>query len=171
MVAVPGLVIVSGGQSGVDRAALDAALALAIPYAGFCPRGGWAEDLPQPPGLLARYPLLRETPLADPAQRTEWNVRASDALMILVPGAGGLAASPGTTLAHEIAMREGKPVLVVPLDDPDAAVRATHWLDGVLSAWREAAPLKLGIGGPRESEAGGIYDSALALLRDVLRAK
>jgi hypothetical protein len=45
------LVIVSGGQSGVDRAALDVANELAIPYAGFCPRGGWAEDFPQPPAF------------------------------------------------------------------------------------------------------------------------
>lgn len=170
MVAVSRLVIVSGGQSGVDRAALDAALALAIPYTGFCPRGGWAEDLTQPPGLLARYPLLRETPLADPAQRTEWNVRASDALLILT-GGGGLAASPGTTLAHERAARGGKPMLVLSLDEADAAARATRWLDGILSAWRDAAPLKLGIGGPRESEASGIYAKAVVLLQDVLRGR
>ena len=48
------LTIISGGQSGVDRAALDAAVALAVPYAGWCPRGGWAEDFPEPPGVLAR---------------------------------------------------------------------------------------------------------------------
>ena len=76
---MPKLIIVSGGQTGVDRAALDAAIARGIAYGGWCPQGGWAEDCPEPPGVLARYPLLRETPSADPAQRTEWNVRDSDA--------------------------------------------------------------------------------------------
>jgi hypothetical protein len=50
--------LLSGGQSGVDRAALDAALARGIEYGGWCPRGGWAEDFQRPPGLLARYPKL-----------------------------------------------------------------------------------------------------------------
>src|SRR5689334_1820959 len=112
------LVIVSGGQSGVDRAALDVANELQIPYAGFCPRGGWAEDFPQPPGLLARYPLLRETPLADPAQRTEWNVRESDAVLILVDRCG-LAASEGTVLAQTLAARERKPLMLAGLAQPE----------------------------------------------------
>ena len=51
--------LLSGGQSGVDRAVLDVALARGIAYGGWCPRGGWAEDFPEPPGLLARYPKLR----------------------------------------------------------------------------------------------------------------
>jgi hypothetical protein len=72
--------IVSGGQSGVDRAALDVAIARGIPYGGWCPKGGWAEDMPAPPGLLAHYPHLRETPSADPAERTAWNVRDSGRL-------------------------------------------------------------------------------------------
>jgi Circularly permutated YpsA SLOG family len=103
-VALTRLVIVTGGQTGVDRAALDVAGELGIPYAGFCPRGGWAEDLPEPPGLLSRYPHLRETPLSDPAQRTAWNVRDSNAVLILV-GGKGLSVSQGTRLANEIAAK------------------------------------------------------------------
>ena len=164
------LVIVTGGQSGVDRAALDVANELGIRYAGFCPRGGWAEDLSEPPGLLARYPLLRETPSADPAQRTEWNVRSSDALLILT-GNNGLAASQGTALAHGLAARDGKPLLVLGLDQADAATCAARWLDGILSARPPEVPLKLGIGGPRESEANGIYARAFALLQGVLRGR
>ncbi len=80
--------IISGGQSGVDRAVLDVAVERDIAYAGWCPKGGWAEDLPNPPGLLATYPQLKETPLADPAQRTEWNVRDADACMIVVDADG-----------------------------------------------------------------------------------
>src|SRR5215510_5032972 len=69
--------IVSGGQSGADRAALDFAIARGLEYGGWCPKGGWAEGFPDPPGLIARYPNLRETPERDPKQRTEWNVRDS----------------------------------------------------------------------------------------------
>jgi hypothetical protein len=164
------LLIVSGGQSGVDRAALDVALALGIPYAGWCPRGGWAEDFPVPPGVLATYPQLRETPLADPAQRTEWNVRDSDAVLILLDR-GGLAASRGTALARDLAARHGNPVLVVGLDEPEALASAAQWLDEVLPQRTPGAPLKLGIGGPRESEAPGIYTAAADFLRDLLRSR
>ena len=106
--------LLSGGQTGVDRAALDVAVARGIAYGGWCPQGGWAEDFPQPPGLLAKYPDLKETPLADPAQRTEWNVRDADACIIMVD-AGGMEISAGTTLASELAHRYRKPLLVVNL--------------------------------------------------------
>jgi hypothetical protein len=161
------LVILSGGQTGVDRAALDVAIELAIPYEGYCPRGGWAEDLTAPPGLLARYPNLRETSLADPAQRTEWNVRAADAVLILT-GHGGLAASQGTARAHDHADRGRKPLLTLSLDAPDAIGVAGRWLDDVTAAGAVPAPLKLGIGGPRESEVAGIYDKARQFLRALL---
>src|SRR5262245_24872698 len=106
------LTIVSGGQSGVDRAALDVAIELGIPYRGWCPRGGWAEDMPTPPGALALYPELHETPEADPRQRTEWNVRDSDRLMVLVGGTG-LSVSKGTAFALECAETLAKPHIVI----------------------------------------------------------
>ena len=52
----------SGGQSGVDRAALDFARQHRIEICGWCPKGGWAEDSDVPPGLLEDYPELTETP-------------------------------------------------------------------------------------------------------------
>jgi hypothetical protein len=123
------MIIISGGQSGVDRAALDVALEKSIAYGGWCPRGGWAEDFTELPGLLARYPLLRETPLSDPAQRTQWNVRDSDAVLILT-AAGGIAASQGTVLAREFVQRERKQLLAIGLDDePRWSGRGPGWIN------------------------------------------
>ena len=158
--------LLSGGQTGVDRAVLDVAIERGIAYGGWCPKGGWAEDLPEPPGLLARYPQLRETPLADPAQRTQWNVRDADACMIVLLTACGLAASKGTALAQEMADRYRKPLLVADLGNPDVLDRAARWL----SAQREAfgASFTLAVGGPRESEAPGIYARAVTFLRAVI---
>ena len=109
--------VTSGGQSGVDRAALDAAIACGVDYGGWCPRGGWAEDFPQPPGLLVNYPRLIETPSADPAQRTEWNVRDANAILIVVDEAG-VAVSKGTTLAVGAAERYRRPTLTIDPNDP-----------------------------------------------------
>lgn len=162
------LMIISGGQSGVDRAALDVAIALGLPYGGWCPHGGWAEDLPASPGLLAKYPLLRETPSRDPAQRTEWNVRDSDASLILVD-AGGVSVSGGTALAQTLAVKYGKPLLVVDASAPDAAARVGAWLDALPAKHADEAPFRLAVGGPRESEAPAIYERARAVLESSVR--
>src|ERR1700731_4554696 len=151
--------LLSGGQSGVDRAVLDVAIARGIDYGGGCPKNGWAEDLSAPPGLLAKYPRLKETPLADPAQRTEWNVRDADACMIVI-AAGGLAVSKGTALAEALAHRYRKPLLVVDLGAAEAVTHAALWLR--VQRRRVGAGLALAIGGPRESEAPGIYRRAAA---------
>jgi hypothetical protein len=157
--------IISGGQSGVDRAALDAALAQGVEYGGWCPKGGWAEDFPTPPGVLAQYPELKETPMAEPAQRTEWNVRDSDACLILIDAAG-LDASAGTKRASELAHHHRKPVLTVNLRDSKTAEQARLWLRVQLA--RHGDDLKLAIGGPRESEAPGIYREAFGFIESLL---
>ena len=161
------MILISGGQSGVDRAALDAAIARDIAYCGWCPQGGWAEDFPAPPGLLERYPKLTETPLTDPAQRTEWNVRDADACLIIVD-AGGIDISRGTALARELAHRYRKPLFVADLAAPDILKDAWLWLR--VQQARHGADLKLAIGGPRESEAAGIYAKAKAFIEALLDA-
>ncbi len=153
--------LICGGQTGVDRAALDAAVATGIDYGGWCPKGGWAEDFPQPPGLLARYPRLKETPLAEPAQRTEWNVRDADACLIVV-GDAGPDVSAGTMLASDLAHRYRKPLFVAGLGNADVLKHAGLWLR--VQQARHGAALKLAIGGPRESEAPGIYARAKAFI-------
>ena len=149
--------LICGGQSGVDRAVFDVAIARGLAYGGWCPKGGWAEDFPQPPGLLARYPALQETPLADLAQRMEWNARDADACMILIDPAG-IDVSAGTRLAEELAHRYRKPLLIAQLGERDAAERSKLWLRVQQARHRDG--LTLAIGGPRESEAPGIYARA-----------
>jgi len=164
---MPGLMILCGGQSGVDRAALDAAIARGLPYGGWCPQGGWAEDMTAPPGLLAAYPHLRATPGADPAQRTAWNVRDADACLILVE-ASGTAVSGGTAYAEQLAAQYGKPLKVVDVAAADVGEQVRTWLAALLAVHKGEAPLRLAVGGPRESEAKGIYRKARVVLGEVL---
>lgn len=153
------ITIVSGGQAGVDRAALDVAIEFGFPYRGWCPKVGWAEDMPNPCGVLTLYPNLRETSDSDPRQRTEWNVCDSDRLLVLVDGAR-LQASKGTVFAVECAVRFGKPHVVINLDDEGAVARG--------QSFPRRGALALNVGGPRESEAPRIYTKARAFLRIVL---
>lgn len=145
--------VVSGGQTGVDRAALDVAMTLGIACGGWCPRGRRAED-----GLIpARYPL-QETPGAAYPERTARNVRGSDATIVLTLG----KPCGGTALTVALARRAGTPVLVVDLgaDAPTAAeVRA--WLD-------LARVRTLNVAGPRESEHPGIHVRATHFLLQIL---
>ena len=158
----------SGGQSGVDRAALDVAIRLGLSYSGWCPRGGWAEDFSAPPGLRARYPKLEETPSADPKQRTAWNVRDSSATLLLVRGR--LWDSPGTTFTRECAeLVFEKHFHQQDLQAADASTRAQRWLQSVMAAGAGGG-LILNVAGPRESESRGIYDAAAGFLEKLLRA-
>ncbi|MFL5382592.1 MAG: putative molybdenum carrier protein [Longimicrobiaceae bacterium] len=140
--------IVSGGQTGVDRAALDVALELGMECGGWCPAGRAAEDGP----IDARYPL-RETPSPDPAQRTEWNVRDSDATLVLTSG----AASPGTELTIEAARRLRRPLYTLDAGSPEDV--------GAFRRWLQVHRVRtLDVAGPRESEAPGIYAKATRIL-------
>ena len=144
---MPGVArIVSGGQSGVDRAALDWATVHGVPYAGWCPAGGWAEDLTEPPGLLARYAGLRVTPSSDPAERTRWNVRDSDVTLVVTG-----APSPGTELTVAVARELGRPCVVT--DGGEGVVPA---LVGALGGF--GGGVTLNVAGPRASECAKGYD-------------
>ncbi len=144
--------VVSGGQTGVDRAALDVALELGLGCGGWCPQGRRAED----GALHAKYPL-RETPLPDYAQRTEWNVRDADGTLILTRG----SPTEGTAATVELARRYGKPHLVLDLEQGADAAAARQWL-----AKRKLKVLN--VAGPRESKCPGIYAQAVALLREAI---
>jgi hypothetical protein len=157
----------AGGQTGVDRAALDFAVRRGLPYAGWCPRGGWAEDHETPPGVLALYPQLTETPLRAPEQRTAWNVRDSHATLILVRG-GDPGRSPGTALTRQMADSVfRRPCLVADVARPDAAAAARAWLDRTATGLG-VAEVVLNVAGPRESEAPGICADATRFLEQLL---
>ena len=153
--------LVSGGQTGADRAALDVAIRLGIPYGGWCPRGGRAEDLPDPPGLLSAYPELVETPTTDPSVRTEWNVRDSDATLLLTERPDSL--SGGTALTRGLAVRLERPFLVTSTAEVET-VRS--WLHELRE--QAARPVVLNVAGPRESKEPGLYAAASRLLEQVL---
>jgi hypothetical protein len=133
-------VIISGGQTGVDRAALDAAIALGIQHGGWCPRGRLAEDGPIPD----RY-ALRETASSEYRERTEQNVLDSDATLILHRG----PLSGGTLLTRQLAVRHRKPCLTIDLTEPDKPATVREWL-------RTNNVTTLNVAGPRESQSSGI---------------
>lgn len=147
--------LISGGQTGADRAALDAALAHHLAYGGWCPAGGWAEDLPRPPGLLAHYPGLRPADSPDPAVRTRLNVMDSDATLIV---RAADVRSAGSDLTAVIATEHQRPLLVTP-GEPQQVI---DWLRGLPPG------LTLNVAGPRESGQPGIYQTTRQLLSHVL---
>ena len=143
--------IISGGQTGVDRAALDVALQLGIACGGWCPRGRRAED----GAIDARYPL-RETPREEYPQRTQWNVRDSEGTLVMTRG----PARGGTGLTISIAKRLGKPLLVVDFTQEQDTAEVRTWAEG-------NGVSVLNVAGPREGENPGIYDEAVRFLRAV----
>lgn len=149
---MPVLKIVSGAQTGVDRAALDVALDIGFACGGWVPRGRLAEDGPLP----HHYPV-RETQSRSYTQRTLRNVQDSDATLILTRG----ALVGGTALTKRHAHEARRPCLVVDLT-ADVSPLAVHaWL-------RDRRVRVLNVAGPRESNAPGIYDEAAQFLRALL---
>jgi len=146
--------VVSGGQTGVDRAALDFAAEAGIEHGGWCPRGRRAED-----GTIPKKYRLTETDSDRYEDRTRFNVRDSDGTLVLTVG----QPSGGTRLTVQIATELAKPLLVIDLDDETGAVALNDWLS-------ENAIETLNVAGPRESGLPGIRDRALAYLRRYLRA-
>jgi hypothetical protein len=151
------LTILSGGQAGADRAALDWAMAHGVPHGGWCPKGRRAEDGAVP----ARY-ALRETPGADYAERTEWNVRDAEATVIFSIGA---TLSGGSRKTLELAQQYGKPVLHLAASDT-ASPHAARLRD-FLVAHRVS---RLNVAGPRASEEAGIADFVNAVLSGALES-
>lgn len=152
--------IISGGQTGVDRAGLDVALELEIPIGGFVPKGRWTAD----GKLHEKYGNMVETATDAPEERTRLNVMLGDATLILKMG----AADPGTKLTAKIAEVLEKPCLELDLRDtlrPDGR----HLAIAKAHAFIVGNQVKvLNIAGPREENAPNIYCRAGDFLRAVL---
>ncbi len=144
--------IVSGGQTGVDRAALDVALESSIHCGGWCPAGRRAED----GSIDTRYPL-QETPSDQYTQRTKWNVRDSQGTLII----SDRPLTGGTLFTKACAERLHKP----------------YWISETMGTldvnafrrWLKTNRIEiLNVAGPRESHRPGIYEHAKALLQRLL---
>lgn len=149
--------IISGGQTGVDRAALDVALKLKILHGGWCPKDRLAE-LGE---IIPKKYLLQETNSREFSQRTKLNVKDSDGTLILVTNASKITG--GTRFTIDEAKFQHKPYLIVDLSN-DVEIN-------LVIQWIHANHIKiLNIAGPRESKNSGIYDVSFKLLEQVFLA-
>tara|TARA_B100000809_G_scaffold221029_2_gene229073 strand:+ start:594 stop:1124 length:531 start_codon:yes stop_codon:yes gene_type:complete len=153
----PPLTIISGGQTGVDRAALDVALEFGVPHAGWCPRGRRAED-----GPISTEYLLRESPTPEYSERTFLNIQDSDGTLILHRG----KLAGGTLLTHQLAHRIKIPLLVIQVE----RVTSTRAIDSLFSWLQDNSIQLLNVAGPRESRDPGIYQQAGQFLRTFFSA-
>ncbi|MDA8746249.1 putative molybdenum carrier protein [Rubripirellula amarantea] len=124
--------IVSGGQTGVDRGGLDAALALGIPHGGWCPKGRVAID-----GTIPEIYDLTETESTDYRERTRQNVRDSDATLLIYQGTVG----KGTALTLNACRQQKRPCLLIQISE-ESVDKARQWLN-------EHKPEVLNIAGSR----------------------
>jgi len=144
--------IISGGQTGVDRAALNVALELGIPCGGWCPRGRRAED-----GRIPDSYPLQEASSPDYPLRTRLNVEDSDGSLVIANG----SPKGGTALTLKLAKQLSKPFLLV-----DLARRADP---SEVQQWIQKNHIRiLNVAGPREGESVGIFEKASAFLLEVL---
>jgi putative molybdenum carrier protein len=150
--------IISDGQTGADRAALDVARNLDIPHGGWCPRGRIAED-----EIIDSLYGLVETPNADSVQRTEWNVRDSDATVIFSISAKLIGGSAKT---EQFTRQQGKPCLHISREQ--ASERAGEILAQFLAEGRAEI---LNVAGPRHSEEADVARFVFEVLEPVLDAR
>jgi hypothetical protein len=144
--------IISGGQTGVDRAALDVAIHLGVSHGGWCPSGRQAED-----GEIDPVYQLQETATREYNRRTKWNVRDTEATLILHRG----VLEGGTAYTFTCAKQLQKPCLVINLAQPPDNQKILEWLN-------EKNINTLNIAGPRESKQPGIYQQAYDYLESLL---
>ncbi len=146
--------IVSGGQTGVDQGALDAAIKLGIAYGGWCPKGRLAEN-----GTIPDHYTLVETDSSDYASRTRRNITDSDAVLIFVPRLP-LPIIDGTVLTIDEAKAQAKPFFIVNLAQGVDINAMTQWV-------RDSEVTILNIAGPRESSYPGIYKTTLSVMENL----
>ena len=153
-VASKGLKVISGGQTGAERAALDAALAQGLSIGGWCTRDRWAED-----GAIPDHYPLAQTRTEDLHVRTMRNVECSSATLLLTRG----SLMGACRLSADTARSVCRPLLVVDLE-----AQSEDPVDTIVGWLKQVRPAVLNVSGPRESNAPGIYEQALCLLNIAL---
>jgi len=148
------LKIVSGGQTGADRAGLDVALMFDFPHGGWCPKGRRSED-----GPIGGQYRLTESPSANYLQRTEWNARDSDGTLIFTLAA---ELTGGSLRTMTFARKHKKPCLHI-----SRAVGYQPELK-IQQFVKEHGIEVLNIAGSRESKEPGVHDWTVQVLRDAL---
>lgn len=158
--------IISGGQTGTDRAALDAAIALNIPYGGWCPKGRIDEIdvIPKKYSGLTEISGEFKTEQENYDTRTKHNIRDSDGTLILVPKKPlPPKIKDGTLLTIKEVERQKKPHLEIDLSEP-----MEKKIDAIIN-WVEKHNIQiLNIAGPRETSSPGIYQASLEVIENVL---
>jgi hypothetical protein len=143
--------IVSGGQTGADRAGLDAAIELDIPHGGWIPKGRKTED----GGLPGKY-YLKEMPTGSYAARTEQNVIDSDGTLIISHG----KLNGGSAMTRQLAKKHKRPWMHVDLEKTNLFKAAME-----IRSWAAKNGIKvLNVAGPRGSKDPEIYEATKKLL-------
>lgn len=149
--------IISGGQTGVDRAALDVAMRLGIAHGGWVPQGRLAED-----GTLPSYYQLQEMPTEDYAARTEKNVLDSDGTLLISRG----RPTGGTDYTRKMALKHGKQLLHIDLSLGQRLSDA----GSLIASWVEMNRIEtLNVAGPRESNDPDIYMDTINIISHALQ--
>lgn len=147
--------IISGVQTGADRAALDCAIANNIPHGGWVPKGRNAED-----GIIPETYEVQESPSKDYKRRTELNVRDSDGTLILTHG----KLTGGSTLTLKYAQKHDKPCLHINLDETSESKAAKQ-----INQWINQNHIEtLNCAGSRASKDPEIYSAMYNILETVL---
>jgi hypothetical protein len=144
--------IISGGQTGADRAALDWAITNNIQQGGWCPAGRRAED-----GMVPNSYCLRETPERNYRQRTKWNVRDSDATLIITSAP---ELTGGSLFTQEWAQKIDRPCLHV--------YPCSEWREWIRIFFETNPIAILNVAGPRSSGAAGIEHFVHEVLDEML---
>jgi len=144
--------IISGGQTGVDRAALDVAMQLSIGHGGWLPKGRLAED-----GTVPLRYGLQEMPTDEYTARTEKNVRESDGTLLICRG----SPTGGTDYTRRMALKHGKHLLHIDL----ALGQRPADAGSIIASWIELNRIEtLNVAGPRASHDPSIYTDAVNIL-------
>ncbi|MEM7026893.1 MAG: putative molybdenum carrier protein [Pseudomonadota bacterium] len=149
------LIIISGGQTGVDRAALDAAIQYRVSHGGWCPKGRLAED-----GQIPMHYQLTETDTDAYPQRTKMNVQSADGTLIIFKH----IMTSGTALTLKFVKQLVKPNFILDIDQQINIDKVNNWMN-------QNTISTLNIAGPRESTTPGIYADSKKIIEAIIKQK